>query len=135
MPHRFLDSIWPGFGISGGLYAAGVLAQAITNAGIDWVNVGAVGAITALFAYIITKRDPQIQEKHTELLKHLADKEAERDKYRADSEAGRQKHLADVWASENESQREQSNLWMETVLKLSGVDPGIKPKPKENTHV
>lgn len=101
----------------------GIFAQAVTASGVDWVNVGAVGAITALFAYIITKRDPQIQEKHTEILKHLADREAERDKHRADKEAERQKHLTDVFASETESQREQFNVWMDQALKLVGHAP------------
>src|SRR5690606_37043408 len=134
MPHRFIDSIWPGFGLSGGVYVLGILAQAVTASGVDWVNVGAVGAITALFAYIITKRDRQIQEKHTEILKHLADKEAERDKHRSDKEAERQKHLTDVFAAENESQREQFNVWMDQALKLVGHSP-ISHTPKGSTDV
>jgi uncharacterized membrane protein YqiK len=133
--------LWPGLSASAGVYAFGVLAQATTTTGVDWLNVGAVGAITLLFAYIITKRDPAIQEKHSqtiqhhidkeaETIKYLADKEAERDKHRADKEAERQQHLAQVFASETQSQREQFNLWMGELTKLLNRENCENYRPK-----
>lgn len=58
---------------SGLLYVGQILGEESIGSGKDWANLGVIGVVTVLFAYIITKRDPDIQARNNELLKHMAD--------------------------------------------------------------
>lgn len=57
---------------SGLMFAWQVLGEAETT-GKDWANLGVIGVMTMLLAYIITKRDPYSQEKNNQLINNITD--------------------------------------------------------------
>jgi hypothetical protein len=118
--------------VPGSIYGLSVLAQAVETNHVDWINMGFGGAIVAAFGFLLTKLLPQMTKESNETVRYIQDKQTERDKYLADRQVERETHLSQVFQAENQSQREQFNIWMDKVLELATREACHKPKDESN---
>lgn len=76
MPHHTSAALLiSGIGIiPTSILAVGVFAQMASGGDVDfWTNLGAVGALIAMMAFLLTKLLPQINNENNQTIRHLSD--------------------------------------------------------------